>query len=205
VRWLAVLLVAWGAWVNVALATWVQNLKEPGFTELRYRLDDALFGGAPPSVIDLVPEAGVPRDGVVAIDGNCAGLYIAEQGHWVPLELADGFRRLSGTATLADGPQSVTTIDGSIELSGTGGSATVAYRPTAGEAVIGAPVPVGQGPVALVIESDPVTGQLTVTLDGRQALFAFAAPDLVDAAASAGIEIVASPSTAICDDLQARR
>ena len=47
--------IAWGAWVNVALATWTQQLKSPGFTAWRYGIDDALFGGAPPSVIRLTP------------------------------------------------------------------------------------------------------------------------------------------------------
>ena len=36
-------LALWGLWVNIALATWTQNLKEPGFTELRYDIDDAEF------------------------------------------------------------------------------------------------------------------------------------------------------------------
>ena len=33
--------VVWGAWVNVALATWTQQLKSPGFTAWRYEIDDA--------------------------------------------------------------------------------------------------------------------------------------------------------------------
>ncbi len=76
--------VVWGAWVNLALATWTQQLKSPGFTAWRYQIDDALFGGSPPSVVRL--GSTVPRDGVVGIDGQCAGLYIAEQGRWVALE-----------------------------------------------------------------------------------------------------------------------
>ncbi len=78
--------VAWGAWVNVALATWTQQLKSPGFTAWRYEIDDALFGGAPPASSASRPDGEVPRDGVVGIDGPCVGLYIAEQGKWVALE-----------------------------------------------------------------------------------------------------------------------
>ena len=78
--------VVWGAWVNVALATWTQQLKSPGFTAWRYEIDDALFGGSPPRSSGLTPDGEVPRDGVVGIDGPCVGLYIAEQGKWVALE-----------------------------------------------------------------------------------------------------------------------
>ncbi|CAN0497099.1 unnamed protein product, partial [Phaeothamnion confervicola] len=79
-------LVAWGTLTNVALATWNQNLKDPGFTAWRYQVDDALFGNPAPSLITLQRGAPVPRDGIVALDdaddGTCAGVYIAEQRGW---------------------------------------------------------------------------------------------------------------------------
>ncbi|MGB8860300.1 MAG: hypothetical protein WCC60_13625 [Ilumatobacteraceae bacterium] len=205
-RGLSVALVAWGIWVNVSLATWVQNLKEPGFTEMRYRIDDAVFGGPPPSVIDLASGAAVPRDGVVAIDGMCTGLYIAEQGNWVPLELAEGIRRVEGTADPAAGPVSFTTPQGDLRIEFSGGQATAGYQPNDGDAAVGSPVAIGGDQVRVVIESDPVTGHLSVGIDGRPALFAFAAPDLVDAVASPAF-VLDPPrrSTPICDDLQVRR
>ena len=87
----------WGLWSNVALALWGQNLKEAGFTELRYRVDRAVFGGDPPAVVSLGASTPVGRDGVVGVAPGCAGVYIAEQGHWVPLERSPGQRVLRGT------------------------------------------------------------------------------------------------------------
>ena len=78
----------WTAWCNVSLATWTQNLKEPGFTELRYRLDDLAFGNPAPSLRVIDSTTPVPRDGIVGLavgrDGaDCHAVYIAEQGAWV--------------------------------------------------------------------------------------------------------------------------
>ncbi|MEQ1700397.1 MAG: hypothetical protein ABMA25_09815, partial [Ilumatobacteraceae bacterium] len=197
---------AWGVWVNFALATWTQQLKEPGFTELRYDIDDAVFGGAPPSVVEMVEGMQVPRDGVVGVDGDCAGLYIAEQGNWAPLERADGLRRLRGT--VADGNALVTVVasGGDLELSGADGKLTVAYVPDTGDRVEGAPVTT-DGPYSLDILSDPITGQLEVRVDGELALFAFAAPVLADAEVSDTFEIEAPADggTPICRGLQARK
>ena len=205
-RWSVVGLAMWGLWVNVALGTWTQNLKDPGFTELRYRLDDAVFGGAPPAVIDLRPDVEVPRDGVVAIDGDCLGLYIAEQGGWVPLELADGVRRIRGSADPDGDPVSIITADGTIWIEFTAGTVTTTYLPLDGDPIDGTPVSVGPGTATVEVESDPVTRRLTVAIDGRPALFAFAAPDLAEAVTSASFSVAAvNGSTPICDGLQARR
>jgi hypothetical protein len=201
------LLTIWGLWVNVSLATWTQNLKEPGFTEMRYAIDDAVFGGTPPSVIDLVPGTAIPRDGIVAIDGECDGLYIAEQGNWVALELAEGVRRLRGTA---ESEVAVQAIGGSIHVLvdhvDDGTQIVVEYQPDAGDRMQGTPLVVDRSPVAIDIVSDPVTGRLEVRADGRLALFAFAAPGLSDAAVT-GLSPVdtADRGTPICHDLQARR
>ena len=35
----------WGAWINTALASWLGQIDRPGYTALRYQLDDAIFGG----------------------------------------------------------------------------------------------------------------------------------------------------------------
>lgn len=100
----------WSSWANTALGIWIAHLKSPGFTELRYRLDDAVFGGPPPSVVDAAVGGAVPRDGMVGIstvDGRCAGVYVAEQGRWVALERTAGVTRLEGTLDIGsagDGP-----------------------------------------------------------------------------------------------------
>ncbi len=85
----------WGLWSNAALATWAQSLKQPGFTQLRYDTDDAVFGSPSPGLVGSVPSI-VPRDGVVALGAGCSGVYIAEQGHWVALERAQGLTRYTG-------------------------------------------------------------------------------------------------------------
>lgn len=207
----AAVLVVWGIWVNVSLATWIQNLKEPGFTEVRYAIDDAVFGGTPPSVITLVSGEPVPRDGVVAIDGDCDGLYIAEQGGWVALELADGVRHLRGTidvaAELAE-PLVVSAPEGDIVILATsdGDKFYAQYQPVDGEPVAGE-ITVGGDRITIDIESDPVTRTLFVKIDGKQVLFAFAAPDLSGATFSDSFAVLeaADNRTPICRDLLARR
>ena len=203
----ALALLVWGAWVNVALATWTQQLKEPGFTELRYDIDDALFGGAPPSVVTMIAGQDVPRDGVVGIDGDCDGLYIAEQGAWAPLERADGVRRLRGM--VADENSLVTIVaagGGDLDLSGVGGSVAVTYVPDSDDRVEGTPVATN-GPYSLDVISDPVTGQLEVRIDGTLVLLAYDAPVLADAEVSDTFAVAAPTDggTPICRSLQARK
>ncbi len=96
-RALGVVLVAFGVWVNASLATWGLEYKTAGFTELRYDVDRAVFGGVPPALVSLDPGMEVPRDGVVAVDPRCLGVYMSEQGRWVALERALGTRRFIGT------------------------------------------------------------------------------------------------------------
>ena len=205
-RWLVVALTLWGVWVNVSLAVWTQNLKEPGFTEMRYGIDDAVFGGAPPSVIGLVRNIDAPRDGIVAIDGDCDGLYIAEQKGWVALELANLVRRMQGVVDPSVGPVLITMPEGTIEFDVSGSTATASYRPAVGDVVMGSPVSLIGREIFVTIESDPVTGHLTVAIAGRPALFAFAAPNLVGAGVSPSFTVDRTiRTTPICDDLQARR
>ncbi len=96
VRIVGVVLVVWGLWVNASLATWTNEYKTLGFTQLRYDIDDALFGSPAPSLVPLVAGVDVPRDGIVALDPRCQGVYMAEQGHWLALDRG-GTRRASGT------------------------------------------------------------------------------------------------------------
>ncbi len=98
-----VVLVVWGLWVNASLATWTNEYKTLGFTQLRYDIDDALFGSPSPSLVPLVAGVAVPRDGIVALDPRCQGVYMAEQGHWLAIDRG-GTRRASGTIDRLDAP-----------------------------------------------------------------------------------------------------
>jgi hypothetical protein len=198
-------LVLGGLWVNVSLATWVQHLKSPTFTDIRYRVDEAVFGGAPPSVVTIVAGMPIPRDGVVGIDGACDGLYIAEQGHWVRLEAADGVRRLTGTVTGA-GTAEVITPSGTIAIDVHSSDATVTYVAADGTASTGTAALTGGGTIHVEIISDPVLSQLEVHLDGRLALFTFAAPPLAEATVEGSVTVdpPAADSTPICQRLTQR-
>lgn len=206
-------LASWGAVVNTALAVWQDGIGRPGFTAARYRIDDSVFGGTPPSVIELDRYAPVPRDGVVGIDGPCAGLYIASQGEWVPLELADGARRLhatfdpaGGIGVLANGRGDAITIG----VTPDGSSIVTIYQGGDGSTVHGSIVAWDGGPVDVEVTSDPIAGGLlgglSVTVDRRDTLRAFVAPELGDMTASGGLAITipSDSGTPICDGLTAR-
>ena len=102
VKTVGVVLAVWGLWVNASLATWTNEYKTLGFTQLRYDIDDALFGAPSPSLVSLVAGVGVPRDGIVALDPQCQGVYMAEQGHWLAIDRG-GTRRATGTIEQLDG------------------------------------------------------------------------------------------------------
>lgn len=173
------LLAVWGLAVNVALATWTQNLKSPGFTELRYRLDGWLFDDPAPGIAEWVPGGRVPRDGSVVIAGGewCDGVYVAEDGRWVPLERTDGPRQLTGTwspgggsSTVAGGATwslSAATADGTASFTFDDGS----------NVVTGEPVELAAADVEVRIVADQVIGEFSVWVDGELALFSFAAPE----------------------------
>lgn len=175
-----VAVIVWTAWCNVSLATWTQNLKEPGFTELRYRLDDVAFGNPAPSLRVIDSTSPVPRDGIVGLafggDGaDCQAVYIAEQGAWVNLERLDGEHQLTGTvdpqpgtATIAGGDTwdvSLVVDDASVRVVLDDGAASTA----------GDPLPRADGPVAVRIVNDDILRQFEVTVDGRTTLFRFGA------------------------------
>lgn len=184
--------IAWGAVVAVALATWISELKEPSFTTVRYAIDDVFFDGPPPGVIRLEPALAVPRDGVVAIDGPCAGLYIAEQGRWVALERADGVRSI--TFEILEGRTSVSTDAGQlvIDLDDT---ARVTWRPLDGTEVVSGPIENGQRPARVVVSADPVVDGLLVEVDGRVVLGAPAVPDLRTAVLAGPARRVLEPNS----------
>lgn len=204
-------LFVWGVWINTSLATWLDSIDDPGFTAWRYDLDDALFGGSPPSVIALSGPA--PRDGIVAIDGECDGLYIAIEGRWVALELADGVRRIGGEFD--------PTIDPTVLTGGSGETITVAtdadgdlqvtYTSADSTTVDGSSVAWDGDPVVIDIVSDPTADGigrgLRVRIDGAEVLASLDTPDLASMSAGPGFEVTAGADrgTPICYDLLRRR
>ena len=170
-RVLVVMTVFWGVWANAALATWTLGLKSPGFTELRYRVDAALFPAPAPGLVELVPGIPVPRDGVVAVAPDCAGVYVAEQGRWVALERADGRRVLRGTvSTTPDDRALAAGGDWLLSLVDPGPAASVRLEfggVTVAELDAGE---LGEGDTVIVV-ADPVTREFF--LDGPDRLVFF--------------------------------
>jgi hypothetical protein len=206
--------VVWAAWCNTSLATWTQNLKEPGFTSFRYRVDGWVFGDPAPALVDLEPGMAVPRDGVVAIDhdtatGSCDAVYVAEQGHWVPLERTNGVRRLGGTLAL-DGPTTAVAGGDTWTLWAEIDAATLRFVvevdgvATTGSSVDLAGAGAGTSLARITIVADPVIGELSVTVGGELALFSFAVPPgpMVPFAA---FTLDAGAGDSLCRQLLARR
>ncbi|MGE5209619.1 MAG: hypothetical protein ACM3MM_00035, partial [Acidobacteriota bacterium] len=170
VRVAGVALALWGLWVNAALATWTLEYKTAGFTEVRYGIDRALFGdGGSPSLITLVPGAAVPRDGVVALDPDCAGVYISEQGRWVALERADGLRSTTGTIEDLDAGTAVIAEGRGwmLELAGEGVPETLRIVGDDGAVLSeqpAAPEATGPFPLDYEVVVDPVTGEFVAQI-----------------------------------------
>lgn len=205
-----VALVAWGAWCNVSLALWTQQLKEPAFTEWRYRVDGWVFGDPAPGLVDLTPGMPFPRDGVVALDrdlatGRCSGVYIAEQGAWVALERSNDGRRLTGTLALGDDRNLVAggdiwlvdaiVADGQVTF-----VAEIDGTTVTGDAVA---LP-DDGTVSFDLVADPIVGQLELEIDGDQVLFAFTGA-LGPGLPGPAVTLAADPGDSLCRQLEARR
>jgi hypothetical protein len=196
--------VAWSLLANVAFATWISELKNPAFTSLRYAVDGSIFGDPPPGVIRLGDTSTVPRDGIVAIDGACAGLYIAEQGSWVPLERADGVRSLRLRVRPSDRPVTIATGQGDIVVTLRDGTLAATWQPAGGQPVVGS-APGFSDVADIHIVSDPVVGGLRLTSGDTALLTAMAAPDLVTAVLDGAVEVEErAGSTTTCDTLLRR-
>ena len=195
----------WSLVANIAFATWISELKNPGFTATRYAIDGAVFGDPPPGVVRLSETDSVPRDGIVALDSGCAGLYIAEQGGWVPLERADGRRTLDLEVERSPGRLRLATASGDITLLVEELVTTARWTPVDGAVVEGTVTTVGM-PTSIRIVSDPVVGGLRIYVNGEAALTASAAPDLSTALLDGRAVIISRPGsidtcTALADRL----
>ncbi len=180
-RWIAaggVVLVVWGAWANLSLATWTLDQKSPGFTELRYRVDDAVFSGPSPGLISIEPGSPVARDGMTAVeidpDAGCTGVYTAEQGVWVAVERGSA-RQVTQTVTADRVPTPLAAGDGwavDLDLSDPA-IAHVIVTDGSGAVISDQPVPNWtpleedeERDVTVIV--DPVTNTSTITIDTRR-------------------------------------
>lgn len=142
VKTAGVALVVWGLWVNASLATWTSEYKTLGFTQLRYGIDEALFGTPSPSLVPLVAGVDVPRDGIVALDPQCQGVYMAEQGHWLAIDRG-GTRRASGVIEPLDDDVVLAAGSGwTLELAQSDGGAVLMVVDAAGQVTFEQPVEV---------------------------------------------------------------
>lgn len=207
-------LVVWGVWSNAALATWVQNLKEPGFTAWRYELDDALFGDPAPGIVAFDPAMTVPRDGIVALAtdevGDCTAAYIAEQGAWVALERMNGTTELRGDMPAPTDPAiGVRVVGGEgwmIGVAAVDGGLRFELLLDASDPVAGALIDAPADGVLrdLRVVADPVTRELAVWVGGDLALFSFAVPSS-PMIPFADFERDNDPGNSLCVQLEARR
>lgn len=211
-------LLLWGMWSNTAFATWIDQLKNPGFTALRYSLDAHLFGNPAPSIVLLDaanPTAHMPHDGSVAIrlgpDGaTCDGVYIAEQGAWAVLERTNGALRLTGSLTLTGEVTAVagsdtwtidaTMVDGGVQFSVEGDGIPAAV----GAGDDGMAAVASDEPIDVTIVADQVTHELSVSAGGDIVLFSFAVPT-GSMVAYDSFAVDADPGDSLCTQLIARR
>jgi hypothetical protein len=142
---------------------------------------------------------------VVGVDGACDGLYIAEQGAWVPLELAEGSRVLRGTVDTTALPATIRTATGSIVVTGVDDGIVVQYEAADGSTVDGTIVASDATSVRLTVTSDPVLGHLQVDIDGHEALFAFASPPFNGASVDQTIRLFEPRNrTKVCETVERR-
>lgn len=197
----AVALVVWGTWVNLALGTWLQQLHSPGFTEFRYRVDELVFGNGAPGLIQFDPDAATPRSGVVAVDRECRGVYVADDDRWVALERGRGRRVVGEFAPTGDTTVFRTSTD-SLDILVRDGRLLARLR-TADRTVRGDPVDWDGGTVKVELTSDPITGGFRVTIDDQLGVGQLR-PIPLDAASFGPRFARGSVATPLCEQLQRR-
>jgi hypothetical protein len=194
VRTISVVLVVWGLWVNASLATWTNEYKTLGFTQLRYDIDSALFGAPSPSLVPLVAGVGVPRDGIVALDPQCQGVYMAEQGHWLALDRGGTRRAVGEIAKSADGAVLAAGPDWSLELVHSDGVAVLRVIDFTGQTTFEEPIEV-TAPTTYEVIVDNVSREYRARVGDAVVLL----PTELSAIES---EVDDSAPSALCLDLQ---
>jgi len=211
-------LAAWGLGSNVALATWTQNLKEPGFTAWRYQVDDVLFGDPAPGIVLLPATGPAPppaRDGIVGLVADCSGVYVGEQERWAVLERGEGARQLTGVLRL--GGDLRTEGDSATVATGDGWQLVAALHPDDAELELrleregrdplaGRVGWDGDAAVPVHVVVDPTVPELSVSVRGDVALFSFDVPP-PPVRPTAAIEpgSAGAPRERLCRQLLARR
>lgn len=181
-RWVlgasVVVLAVLGFWVNASLAIWNLELKSPGFTELRYEVDRAVFGSNAPSVIEITQDDPVPRDGVVGVLADCTGVYIAEQRAWVALERSNGVRRVEGLIDDADERVLAATSAWSLTYRPVGSrDGEVTFEREGGDGFTQS-VPENDFPISFSVVADPITNSYAAEVGG---MFFFLPGDVLTA------------------------
>lgn len=215
-RWVGLLRAAGTAvlvvslWVNAGLAWWVQSFRDPWFTDVRYRLDEAVFGGAPPSVVRM--DGGrTPRDGLVGIAGECEALYIGDGDQWRPLERPLGERRVvarvvppgEGLVPVVGGP------DWTVGLAVVApGELSVEVELPDGTVARSAIEVAAAGEIEIEVIADPTLGLLQVAVDGTTAFARFLPGPQLPVVAFEGVEVLGPESPGggapVCERLLAR-
>jgi hypothetical protein len=164
-------LVALACWTNLGLAWWLQSFRDPGFTDLRYRIDAAVFGdGRPPGVTRDERPPG--HDGAVLVAGSCVALYVGDGDAWRVLERPVGPQR---RVLVVDGPVDrdrpiASGPTWTVQLAPSGdGRAVVLLNTDDGEAFRSPELPVGAGTTVEIV-ADRVTREFVVRVDGADVL-----------------------------------
>ena len=191
------LLVLWGFAMNVLLTVAALGLSRPGFIDFRHSVDEAAFGGPSHGVVRVeeAPSAEGRAVGLLAVAGDCDGLYVSDAISWQAVERADGVleRRFvvdpGATPILLDGPGGTLSVEPAAE-----GVLDVRLELPSGTA-FNDKTPWNGGLVGIEIVSDPWATLffrgLSVVVDNEIVLRdLFATPDLTAMFVQPGVEDV---------------
>ena len=142
------------------------------FVATQYELHDSLAGGRPPGVV-AVDALGPPAaDGIVAIVGDCDGLFRSIGDEWVMLELRPGGAQRARVAGSTPGPV-VSGAGWQVVLEHDGTTRRLVY---VGPTRIEGPPISGSGPIEVDVSALSNTPTVTVAVDGERSLEAFLQP-----------------------------
>jgi hypothetical protein len=181
-------LLAVGLTVNAGLALLARYVyllptatERRDFVATQYEIQERVGGGRPPAVVEVAALGPPAADGVVAIVGDCDGLYRSDGSAWVLLEQrAGGSQR---AVVRGDTPGPVVSGDGwQLVLEEGDGGRRLAY---VGPVRVEGPPTAGNGPIVVDVSADSTIPTVVVRVDDRPYLVAFLR--------SAGGSVVAAP------------